>query len=151
MFEDISLSPMLIGKEASAFDNEDYIYEFKFDGVRCLAFLEPKAETQLINKRRVIVSNTYPELSLLHKQVKEKCVLDGEIVVLNNGRPDFSAVQKRSLMSNKTKIAFAAKLAPVSFIAFDILYLKDKRLTTVPLIKRKELLFKTVKAKACAV
>ena len=33
-------SPMLIGLEQPAFDDEDYIYEWKLDGVRCLLYLD---------------------------------------------------------------------------------------------------------------
>ncbi|MFR5076840.1 MAG: hypothetical protein ACLTDX_01895 [[Clostridium] innocuum] len=36
-------SPMLIGLEQPAFDDEDYIYEWKLDGVRCLLYLDKTA------------------------------------------------------------------------------------------------------------
>ena len=45
-----------------------------------------------------------PELSEIHKFVKNKCILDGELVIIKNGVPVFSEIQARSLMSNKFKI-----------------------------------------------
>lgn len=75
---------------------------------------------------------------------KKRVILDGELVVLTNGKPDFYAIQARSLMKNKFKISIAAKKNPVQFVAYDIIYYDGKELTDNALMKRKEYLSKAV-------
>ena len=82
----------------------------------------------------------FPELLELHKQVKRPCILDGEYIVLKSGKPDFSEIQRRSLMTNPFRIDLAVKNSPVSFTAFDILYLDGGQITALPLMERKKLL-----------
>ena len=81
LFTAVKISPMLIGAEREAFDSPDYLYELKLDGVRCLDYLDPDGKTTLSNKRNLLVSAIYPELSAIHKQVKGRCILDGELAV----------------------------------------------------------------------
>ena len=80
----------------------------------------------------------------MKKCVKKRVILDGELVVLIDGKPNFYALQKRSLMSDEFRIKLAAKNDPVQFVAYDILYLDGKDLTNKPLTERKEILIKTV-------
>ena len=81
----------------------------------------------------------------MSKCVKKNTVLDGELVVLTDGKPDFYALQKRSLMSDKFRIQLAARSNPVQFAAYDILYYDGKDLTDKPLMERKEILQEKVK------
>ena len=145
IFEKKQLSPMLIGETSDAFDDPGYIYEMKWDGERCIAYLGPKEGTVLINKREVRMLPKVPELSKMHEQVKKRCILDGELTMLKDGKPDFEGIQRRSLMSNTFKIEIDAKRNPASFVAFDILYYDGDDLTPLPLMKRKEYLQKAVK------
>jgi len=144
IFEHRSASPMLIGKEGPPIDSKDYIHELKLDGIRCLAYLDLDS-TGLYNKRNIHVSGIYPELSQIHRQVKKRCILDGELLVMKDGRPAFAEIQRRSLMSNPFRIRLAAEQLPVSFTAFDILYLDDRQVTELPLMERKELLADVVR------
>lgn len=143
LFEEKNISPMLLNEVKEPFDDEDFIYELKLDGIRCVAYVEPKSVT-LKNKRFKDVTGIYPELSDICKCVKKRVILDGELVVLIDGKPDFYALQKRSLMGDKFRISIAAKKNPVQFVAYDILYLDGKDLTDRPLMERKEFLSKAV-------
>lgn len=143
LFEEKRIKPMLIGASGQAFEAEGYLYEIKFDGERTLAYLD-QTGTVLINKRNKRMLPVFPELSEIHKQVNHRCILDGESLCLIDGRPNFAEVQRRSLMANDFKIKLAAKANPVSFIAFDILYLDGEDLTDRPLMERKQLLQETV-------
>jgi len=134
---------MLIAHNQAAFDSTDYIYELKLDGIRCLAYLWDDG-MELRNKRNKRLNPIYPELSGINKQAKKRCILDGELVVLKNGIPDFFEMQKRSLMSNQMKIKLAAQKLPVCFTAFDILYVDQKPVTDLQLLERKALLTKTI-------
>lgn len=143
-FEERSFTPMLIAKEQPAFDDEDYIYELKLDGVRCLLYLD-KETCELRNKRNLKLNSKFPELCQLQKQAKKRCVLDGELYVFVDGKPDFFEVQRRTLTSDPFKIRLHTREYPVAFTAFDILYYEDTSVMDLPLMKRKALLKKTIK------
>ena len=138
IFDTKTISPMLISEMQDPFDSPDYIYEIKWDGIRCVSFISDV--TDMRNKRNKLMIPIFPELENLHKQVKTKCILDHELLVLKNGVPDFYEVQKRSLMTNSFKIQLAADRYPASVIAYDILYYKDKEITMLPLMERKKYL-----------
>lgn len=135
---------MLLHEVKEPFDDGDYIYELKLDGIRCIAYIDDKSVT-LQNKRTKDVTDIYPELSDMCKCVEKRTILDGELVVLTDGKPNFYALQKRSLMRDKFKISLAAKKNPVQFAAYDILFYDGQDLTALPLLKRKEILSKNVK------
>lgn len=142
-FDEKNISPMLLNEIKEPFDDEDYIYELKLDGIRCVAYIEPKSVI-LQNKRFKDLTDIYPELSDMCKCVKKRVILDGELVVLTDGKPNFYALQKRSLMGDEFRISLAAKKNPVQFVAYDILYYDGKDLTDKPLTERKEILSKSV-------
>lgn len=145
LFDKKNISPMLLESEKLPFNDKDYIYELKLDGIRCVAYLDSD-KTILRNKRNKDVTSVYPELNNIHKQAKEKCIIDGELVVISkNGTPDFFALQKRSLLTDKFRIEIESEKTKVHFVAYDILFLKDKELINKPLLERKELLKKTIK------
>lgn len=138
-FEEKRIKPMLIAEAKEAFDSEDYIFELKLDGIRCIAYLD-KDSTDLRNKRDFKLIPRFQELKDLHLHVKEKCILDGELIALNNGVPDFYELQRRTILSDPFKMQLAGKQYPVSFVAYDIIYYKDSLVTDLPLIERKRLL-----------
>jgi DNA ligase D-like protein (predicted ligase) len=140
IFESKNIKPMLIGEMKEVFDSPKFIYELKFDGERCVAYLDKTQETELRNKRNLKMLGKVPELSEIHKQIKYRCILDGELLVFKDGKPDFYEIQRRSLMSNTFKIKLASLKYPASFTAFDILYYKDQQVTDLPLMERKRLL-----------
>ena len=143
IWETKSIKPMLIGTEGQPFDSEEYIYELKLDGERCIAYLD-RDKTILKNKRNILMLPKVPELAEIHKNVNVRCILDGELAVIKDGKPDFFEIQKRSMMSNPVKIDMAAKKYPACFTAFDILYFEDRQVTDLPLMERKSLLQKAV-------
>jgi bifunctional non-homologous end joining protein LigD len=137
------LQPMLATTTGAAFDDDDWLFEPKWDGVRCMATCSD--ETMLISRNSRDISATYPELGKLHERlVAIDAILDGEIVTLSNGRPSFERLQSRMNLQNTHEIARASKAMPVLFVAFDLLYLDGKSLVTRPLEERKELLSELV-------
>lgn len=140
IFDKRDIKVMLISEEKEAFDDENYIYELKLDGIRCLAYID-KNSVDLRNKRNDKVLFRYPELSEINKQLNcDKVILDGELFILKDKKTNFYEMQKRSLMSDKFKIELKCKKLPISFTAFDILYKDDKQLTDLTLMERKEIL-----------
>ena len=143
IWETKNIKPMLIGVEGSPFDGDEYIFELKLDGERCIAYLD-RDKTVLKNKRNMLMLPKVPELSEIHKNVNVRCILNGELAVIKDGRPDFFVIQKRSMISNPVKIDMAAKKYPACFTAFDILYFEDRQVTDLTLMERKSLLQKAV-------
>ena len=145
LFDEKHVDPMLIGSSSGPFDNDGFVYEFKWDGERCIAYIDPETGmTEIRNKRHMKMLPKVPELKNLHEHVCKKCILDGELLILKEGKPNFSELQRRSLMSNPFKIELASKKYPASFIAFDILQFGEEELLLKPLLQRKEYLEKAV-------
>ncbi len=82
LFESKSVKPMLIAEESPAFDSPGWLYELKLDGVRCIAYLDMSGGV-FRNKRNKDVTAIYPELGAVHMQAKNRCILDGEAIYVN--------------------------------------------------------------------
>ncbi|MDF2821717.1 MAG: dependent ligase [Clostridiales bacterium] len=143
LFDAKAIKPMLISEMMNPFNSVDWIYELKLDGIRCIAYLNGE-ETELRNKRDMKLLPRFPELAQINKQVKAKCILDGELLVLRNGIPDFYELQRRTLLSDPFKIQLAYSKLPASFVAYDILYADGKELYSQKLMERKEILSNTI-------
>lgn len=134
------VKPMLLSEEDYPFDSKEYLYELKFDGIRALIYVSPKV-FHIYNRHGKEITYLYPELKDIQKIVKEETVFDGEIVLINKGKPCFWKLQERSHLKDVQKIKWQQEHNPVCFIVFDILYL-DGDVTMVPLLRRKKLLDK---------
>lgn len=144
LFTEMSIAPMLIAQMQEPFNDPEWIYELKLDGCRCIAYLE-KDRTILRNKRNMELLPRFPELKDIHASVKDRCILDGELVVMINGVPEFYELQKRTLMTNPVKISFASECLPASFVAYDCLQVNDRVLLDTPLMERKMILQELVR------
>lgn len=140
IFDTKGIKPMLISEQKKAFDSPDWIYEVKLDGIRCIAYLDSEDGTDLRNKRDKKLLPHVPELYDIHKQVKRKCILDGELFILNNGVTDFYEIQRRALMTDPFKIKLSAGKFPATFTVYDIIYDTDHLVMDLPLMERKDLL-----------
>lgn len=137
------LKPMLATLATDAFDDTDWIFEPKWDGVRSLTVCEE--ETAHFSRTQKDMTATYPELGKLHEQlVCLDAVIDGEIVAFENGRPSFEKLQSRINLQNEHEIKRAMKAIPVTYIAFDLLYLDGRQVFGEKIQHRKELLEKLV-------
>ncbi len=67
-------------------DQDRYGWEFKWDGVRAITF---GGEVRLVSRNDKDMAASYPELAVLAGRVDAPVILDGEIVALRAGRPDF--------------------------------------------------------------
>jgi ATP-dependent DNA ligase len=139
LFEKKKVSPMLISEEKEPFDSEDYLYELKLDGFRCIAYLDSNS-TDLRSRQNLCLTKSFPELSDIHLSVSSKCILDGELIILDNGKPVLWELQRRALMTDIFKIRSASHTNPACFVAFDILYFGEKDLLYTPLLVRKQIL-----------
>lgn len=134
------VKPMLLSESDTVLENDNYIYEIKFDGIRALIYVIDN-NIKIFTRNGKNITNLFPELKVITSSVKKNSILDGEIVCLTNNKPDFFKVQKRIHLKNKDKIEISSKNNPAVFICFDILYY-DKDITNEPLYKRKDELSK---------
>ncbi|WP_457590930.1 non-homologous end-joining DNA ligase [Geoglobus sp.] len=135
---DERIKPML-ARKAEPFSSPNFIYELKLDGTRCIAFVDAeKQRIRMQNHRLYEIAYRYPEIRLLEAFDRD-VVVDGEIVVLKNGIPDFSLLQKREHVESKEKISVLSRLYPAVYFVFDVLY-SGRWIMKLPLAERKEIL-----------
>lgn len=85
-------------------------YEPKFDGHRLVVLTGP---VRLQTRSGRMVTGTFPEIAAAAGALPPGTVLDGELVIWQNGRLDFGALQKRALRGARTP--------PANYAAFDLL------------------------------
>ncbi|HVK20028.1 MAG TPA: non-homologous end-joining DNA ligase [Actinokineospora sp.] len=86
------------------------------------------------------ITNSYPELRPLGEELGSTEVwLDGEIVAFEDGKPSFSALQKRMHVSEDRIARKLAADIPVSYIVFDVLHLDGKPCVSLPYRDRRKL------------
>ena len=135
------VEPMLATLSDKPFDNDDWIFELKLDGVR--AIVEKDGSTlDMWTRNAKSMTTRFPTLAnAIRELAADSVVLDGEVVVLDEkGHSHFGLIQPRIHLSRAKDIAAADEQAPAYFYAFDILYLNGFNLTKFPLIERKAVL-----------
>jgi len=114
----------------------DWIFEPKWDGFRALVFRD--GDEILIQSRDEKPLNRYfPELlEPLLSALPDRCVLDGEIVIVRNGELDFDALQLR-LHPAASRVNLLSRQTPSSFVFFDLLCRGDRDLRGEPFHSRR--------------
>ncbi|HWP98416.1 MAG TPA: non-homologous end-joining DNA ligase [Syntrophomonadaceae bacterium] len=121
-------------------DHIDFCYQLKWDGVRILCHMSA-GQVRLWNKRQHERTIQYPELQNLPRYIKgSTAILDGEAVVLRNGKPSFPAIMSRDRCLSVTRAAGQKPLHTVEYMIFDLLHLDGQNLTGLPLAERHRLL-----------
>ncbi|HEX3432579.1 MAG TPA: ATP-dependent DNA ligase [Solirubrobacteraceae bacterium] len=124
---------------------EQYVYEVKLDGFRCLAFVDGD-DVFLQSRNGKTLGRYFPELKL----PRGRYVLDGEIVVRDDdGREDFDALGQR-IHPAVSRIERLAGETPAIYVAFDLLAHDDRSLLELAFSKRRAELEKLLAGKAFA-
>ena len=137
------IQPMLATLTEEYFSSDEWFYEHKYDGVRCLAF-KKNGVVRLMSRNNKLMNEEYPELvEALEKQKADTFIIDGEIVALNEkGISDFELLQGRMNLLNPQAVASKKKQVPIAYWIFDCMYAEGYTLTQLPLYARKQLLKK---------
>ena len=138
-----SIRPML-AQTADPFDSDQYYFEPKWDGMRCIAYIQP-GKLELQNRNVKNVTKSYPELKPITDHVNSpSAILDGEIVVLEKGLPSFDLLQNRFGVGDPMQVRMLARKIPTTYIVFDLLHLNGKDLVDLPLSDRRKQLTKII-------
>jgi bifunctional non-homologous end joining protein LigD len=135
--------PMLASPVDNAFNDNEWVFEIKWDGVRAILFKE-NDKIKLQSRSGNDITDKYPEIVTSARECLKGCkstIIDGEIVVLDeNGIPSFQAHQRRMNVESKKEILLLSSESPCTFYAFDVLYHEHKDLKKLSYLDRRSIL-----------
>lgn len=121
------------------FNEPGWVFQVKWDGVRMLALWED-GQVHLTNRRGANRTKQYPEVAGLGKILPSGTLLDGELVVLAEGKPQFDLILRRDQRRQAFAIRQSVEQWPVSYAVFDLLYWRGNDIRSWPLAKRQSAL-----------
>ncbi len=136
-----SIAPML-ARPGKPFDSGEHLFEVKWDGMRALAYVDGRG-CRIVSRHGNDITDRFPELGSL-ANLPPGTVLDGELVVLRDGKPDFALLQTRAPLCCQHKIRTLARTTPATYVVFDQLFDRYRSLMDEPLSTRREIMLKTV-------
>ena len=129
------IKPML-AKAAYEVPDGDWRFEPKWDGFRCIVFRDGD-EVELGSRNERPLTRYFPEmLEPLKAALPERCVVDGELVVVTDDHLDFDALGQR-IHPAESRVNMLAEATPAVFIAFDVLAEGDDSLLDAPFDDRR--------------
>ena len=130
------ITPMLASlRPELPHDDDRYGWEFKWDGIRAIAYAAG-GQLRLLSRNGTDMTSSYPELGVLSGRVSGPVILDGEIVAVSGGRPDFGLLQSR--MHVRHPPARLVQAVPVQLYLFDLLQAGGEPLLGRPYTARRE-------------
>jgi ATP-dependent DNA ligase len=131
--------PMLAKRVGALPVGGTWVFEPKWDGFRALVFRD--GDEILIQSRDEKSLNRYfPELfDPLLSQLPARCVLDGEVVIAQDGALDFDALQLR-IHPAESRVKLLSQEIPASIVFFDLLAEGDRDLRSMPFQDRRRML-----------
>ena len=121
------MKPVMVATLPS--DRSKWRFEPKLDGYRAIAVKDGN-HSNLYSMDAKIYNGEFSQIyEALSKMLIKRAVLDGEIVAVENGRPNFNALQNR----RSTKL-------PIFYAAFDCLHYNGRDLLDKPIEERKKYL-----------
>jgi ATP-dependent DNA ligase len=136
------VKPMLAKLAAKIPDGMQY--EAKWDGFRAIVFRDGD-DIEIGSRTGKSLKRYFPELvTALRANLPPRCVVDGEIIVIRDGRLEFEVLQQR-IHPADSRVRLLAEETPASFVAFDILALDDDSLMNTPLSERRARLVRALR------
>ncbi|MBP1965262.1 RNA ligase family protein [Paenibacillus aceris] len=138
-----AIKPMNVSVGKEPFDDDQFIFEPKWDGFRILLHKQGSRIEAYSRSGRAVTSK-FPELQDALTAIKaHTAILDCEGIVLRGGRPVFDDFSYRDRISQSGKISSAVHTHPATFVVFDLLYSVREHLKD-PLMERKQRLIDIV-------
>ena len=120
------------GQFGYPFGREGWGFEIKWDGHRTMAWARPGQRAALFSSSGRIVTADFPEVADALADLSMEMVLDGEMVVIRDGRPAIQA------LANHRKMSPAARAESLRFVVFDVLAVKGESIMERPLEERQK-------------
>ncbi|MDQ6800889.1 MAG: ATP-dependent DNA ligase, partial [Acidobacteriota bacterium] len=137
------IEPMLSAAADELPSGDGWLFEPKWDGFRTLVFRDGD-ELMLQSRDEKPMNRYFPELTApLLGALPDRCVVDGEIVIVGSRGLDFEALLLR-IHPAASRVKLLAEQTPASFVAWDLLALGDEDLRESPLEMRREKLEKVL-------
>ena len=115
------VKPML-AKSVPTIPTGELSYEPKWDGFRSIVFRDGD-DIEIGSRNEKPMTRYFPELvQAFRANLPDKCVLDGEIVVVVGDRLEFEVLQQR-IHPAASRITLLSEQTPATFVAFDLLAL----------------------------
>ena len=132
------IAPMLALAGPLPKDDGSWAYEFKWDGVRAIVFVEG-GRIRATSRNDKDLGGSFPELRAIGDFLGARsAILDGEVVAFDDaGRPSFGRLQHRLHVGSRAEVTRRSHEAAVSYIAFDLLYLEGRSLLALPYEERR--------------
>lgn len=132
--------PMQAASAEAPFSSDEYIFEVKWDGLRCVLFRDPSGTVRLQDRALNDITADLPEVAAAARRVPPGSVIDGELVATDgDGRPDYPRLRQRLAAGARAKDEI-----PTAYLAFDALYLEGRPLVRQPVIRRRARLARSV-------
>jgi ATP-dependent DNA ligase len=122
----------MLAKAVSGLPEDDgWLFEPKWDGFRALVFRDGD-EVYTQSRDLKPLDRYFPELAdPLRERLPDRCVLDGEVVIAQDGALAFESLLLR-IHPAASRVKMLAEETPASFVAWDLLALGDDDLREVP-------------------
>lgn len=133
------VSPMMAALAPAPFDSERHLFEPKWDGVRCIAYVSER-EVHLVGRSGKEITGKFPELDRSSFRTSTGLVLDGEIFCGEGTTRDFPLIQGRVHKQDIFDIKLASLKHPATLSVFDVLEVNGVSVARQPLWVRKQLL-----------
>ncbi len=118
-------------------EGDGWLFEPKWDGFRTVVFRDGD-ELVLQSRDEKPMNRYFPELvEALRARLPERCVVDGEIVIVGAAGLDFETLLLR-IHPAASRVKLLAAQTPASFVVWDLLALGDEDLRAAPLSTRRE-------------
>src|ERR1051325_5360912 len=125
------VAPMLAKRVSALPLGDGWIFEPKWDGFRTLVFRDGD-ELFMQSRDEKPLDRYFPELIAPFKaQLPERCVLDGELVIVGPDGLEFETLQQR-LHPAESRVNKLAKETSASVVFFDVLCVDDHDLQRTP-------------------
>src|SRR6187200_2200478 len=129
------VAPML-SKAVARIPEGPFSYEPKWDGFRSIVFRDGD-EVEIGSRNERPMTRYFPEIvEAIKANLPEKCVIDGEIIVVIDDRLEFEVLQQR-IHPAASRVRLLSQETPARFIAFDLLAVDDTDYTTQPFEQRR--------------
>jgi bifunctional non-homologous end joining protein LigD len=123
------IEPMLAKPVSGLPEKQQWIYEIKLDGYRCLGLRDHNG-VRLFSRNKNVLNSRFPKIVKALERLESGIMTDGEIVALDkSGRPSFNILQNHRSIAEQ-----------IHYYVFDLLIYKGKSMLGVPLEQRRELL-----------